>query len=42
MEKQRTSRVVKKQVLGLLTHHDDYYYDDDNNCDYDYHYLSDI
>jgi hypothetical protein len=42
MEKQRTPRVLRQQVLGLLIHDDgggggggD---DDDDNYDYDYHY----
>jgi len=33
-EKQRTARVLRQQVLGLLTHDDD----DDDNYVYDYDY----
>jgi hypothetical protein len=35
MEEQRAPRVLRQQVLGLLTHDDD---DDDDDDNYDYHY----
>jgi len=36
MEKQKSSRVLKIQILGQFTHHDDA--DDNYDYDYDYHY----